>query len=70
MENKQEELEICVQLQGHDFTVVTKTLWDSSRDWNAVMYFLGKTGQLDVTVELLLMHESNWSVSGSAGGCD
>jgi len=37
MENKQEELEICVQSQGHDHIAVTETWWDSSRDWNAVI---------------------------------
>jgi len=37
MGNKQEELEICVQLQGHDFIAITETWWDSSHDLNAVM---------------------------------
>jgi len=32
MGNKQEELEICVCSQGHDFTAITKTWWDSSHD--------------------------------------
>ncbi|PKU38936.1 hypothetical protein llap_10761 [Limosa lapponica baueri] len=34
--NKQEELELHVQLWGHDLTAVTETWWDSSHDWNAV----------------------------------
>ncbi|GAB0205340.1 hypothetical protein GRJ2_002999600 [Grus japonensis] len=37
MGNKQEELEVCVQSQGHDLIAVTETWWDSSHDWNAVM---------------------------------
>lgn len=37
MGNKQEELEICVQLQGHNLTVTAKTWWDRSHGWNAVM---------------------------------
>ncbi|GAB0207210.1 hypothetical protein GRJ2_003186600 [Grus japonensis] len=37
MGNKQEELEVCVQLQGHDLIAITETWWDSSHDWNAVM---------------------------------
>jgi len=35
--NKQEELEICVQSQGHDLIAITETWWDSSHDWNAVI---------------------------------
>jgi len=37
MDNKQEEVEICVQLQGHDRITITEKWWDSSHDWNAVM---------------------------------
>jgi len=37
MGNKQEELETCVQSQGHDLTAITETRWDSSDDWNDVM---------------------------------
>jgi len=37
MGNKQEELEICVWLQGHDLIAFTETCWDSSHDWNTVM---------------------------------
>lgn len=37
MGNKQEELEICVRLQGHDLIAVTEMWWDSSHDWNVVM---------------------------------
>ncbi|GAB0208569.1 cAMP-dependent protein kinase inhibitor alpha [Grus japonensis] len=37
MGNKQEELEVCVQSQGHDLIAITETWWDSSHDWNAVM---------------------------------
>mgnify|MGYP001855590770 CR=1 FL=1 len=37
MGNKQEKLEICVQLQGHDLTVITEIWWVSSHDWNAVI---------------------------------
>jgi len=36
MGNKQEELEI-VWSQGHDFTTITETWWDSSHDWNAAI---------------------------------
>jgi len=32
MGNKQEELEICVQLQGHDLIAITETWWDSLHD--------------------------------------
>jgi len=35
--NKQEELEIYVQSQGHDFIAITETWWDSSHDWNVVI---------------------------------
>ncbi|GAB0209016.1 hypothetical protein GRJ2_003367300 [Grus japonensis] len=35
--NKQEELEVCVRLQGQDLIAITETWWDSSQDWNAVM---------------------------------
>jgi len=34
MGNKQEELEVCVQLQGHDFIAVMETWWEGL---NAVM---------------------------------
>ncbi|GAB0193231.1 mitochondrial enolase superfamily member 1 [Grus japonensis] len=37
MGNKQEELEVCVQSQGHDLIAITETRWDSLHDWNAVM---------------------------------
>ncbi|GAB0203090.1 hypothetical protein GRJ2_002774600 [Grus japonensis] len=37
MGNKQEELEVCVWLQGHDLITITETWWDSSHDWTAVM---------------------------------
>jgi len=37
MGNKQEEMEICVQSQGHDLTAITETWLDNSHDWNAVM---------------------------------
>ncbi|GAB0190477.1 hypothetical protein GRJ2_001513000 [Grus japonensis] len=37
MGNKQEELEVCVHLQGHDLVVITETWWDRSRDWNVIM---------------------------------
>jgi len=37
MGNKQEKLEICVQLQSHDLTAVPETWWDSSHDWNSVI---------------------------------
>jgi len=35
--NKQEELEICVWLQGFDLIAITEICWDSSHDWNIVM---------------------------------
>lgn len=37
MGNKQDELEICVRLQGYNLIAIKETWWDSSRDWNAVM---------------------------------
>ncbi|GAB0185698.1 hypothetical protein GRJ2_001035100 [Grus japonensis] len=37
MGNKPEELEICVQSQGHNLIAITETGWDSSHDWSAVM---------------------------------
>ena len=37
MGNKQEELKICVWLQGHDLTAITETQWDSLHDWNSVI---------------------------------
>ena len=36
MGNKQDGLEICVQLQGRNLIAMTETWWDSSHDWNAV----------------------------------
>lgn len=30
MGNRQEESEVCVQLQGYDLTGITETWWDSS----------------------------------------
>jgi len=35
--NKQEEIEICMQSQGHDLIVITETWWDNSQDWNAII---------------------------------
>lgn len=35
--NKQDQLEICVQSQTFNLTVITETQWDSSHDWNAAM---------------------------------
>lgn len=35
--NRQEELEICVQLQGYDLSAITEIWWDSLHNWNAVM---------------------------------
>ena len=61
MGNKQEELEICVQLQGHDLIAITETWWDSLHDWNVVtegcelLCFLGKIGWRGGVVELLFM---------------
>jgi len=37
MENKQEELKICVQSEGHDLVAITETWWDNSHDWHAVL---------------------------------
>jgi len=37
MGNKQEKLEICVRLQGHDLTAVTETWWDSSYHCHAII---------------------------------
>ena len=37
MGNKQEELEICMRLPGHDLIAVTEMWWDSSHDWNVLM---------------------------------
>jgi len=37
MGNKQQELEICVQSQGHDLIAITVAWWDNSHDWNAVI---------------------------------
>jgi len=37
MGNKQEELEICVQSEGHDLIAITATWWGSSYDWKAVI---------------------------------
>lgn len=34
MGNKLDELEICVQSQAFDFTVITERQWDSLHDWN------------------------------------
>jgi len=37
MGNKQEELDICVQSQGHDLIAITEIWWDSLHDWNFVI---------------------------------
>ncbi|GAB0210021.1 mitochondrial enolase superfamily member 1 [Grus japonensis] len=37
MGNKQEELEMCVCLQGYDLIYITETWWDGSYDWSAGM---------------------------------
>ncbi|GAB0210150.1 hypothetical protein GRJ2_003480800 [Grus japonensis] len=37
MGNKQEELEMCVRLQGYDLIGITETWWDSSCDWSVGM---------------------------------
>lgn len=37
MDNKCDELEICVQLQGYGLPGITGTWWDSSHDWSAEM---------------------------------
>lgn len=37
MQNRQEELEIYVRLQGCNLIEITETWWDSSHDWNAVL---------------------------------
>ena len=35
--NKQEELEVCVQLQSSELIGIMQTWWDSSHDWSAVV---------------------------------
>ena len=35
MGNKQEELEVCTQLQSYDLIGIMETWWDSSPDWSA-----------------------------------
>ena len=35
--NKQEELEAIVQQANYDLVAITKTWWDHSHDWSAVM---------------------------------
>ncbi|GAB0200352.1 hypothetical protein GRJ2_002500600 [Grus japonensis] len=37
MGNKQEELEMCVRLQGYDLIGITETWWDGSYDWSIGM---------------------------------
>ena len=37
MGNKQEELEMCTCLQGHDLIGITEMWWDGSYDWNVGM---------------------------------
>lgn len=37
MENKQEVLEVCMQLQGCNLIGFTETWWDSSHDQSAAM---------------------------------
>ncbi|GAB0185603.1 hypothetical protein GRJ2_001025600 [Grus japonensis] len=37
MGNKQEELEMCVRLQGYDLIGITETWWDRSYDWSVGM---------------------------------
>ena len=37
MGNKQEELEVCMQLQGYDLIGVPETWWDSSQEWARVL---------------------------------
>jgi len=37
MGDNQEEIEICVQLQGYNLIAITEIWWDNLHDWNAVM---------------------------------
>lgn len=40
MGNKQEELEVCGQLQGYNLVWIMKTWWDSSHDWMLWMQWM------------------------------
>jgi len=42
--NKQEELQVCVCLQGYDVTDISETWWDDSLNWN-----VGIDGYLSAT---------------------
>ncbi|PKU42357.1 rna-directed dna polymerase from mobile element jockey- hypothetical protein [Limosa lapponica baueri] len=63
MGNKQEELEICVQSQGHN--LIAETWWDSSHDWNAVMdgYILFRKE----AIKLSILSRSRWMAAQSSG---
>jgi len=37
MRNKQEELKMCVCLQGYDLIGITETWWDGCYDWSVGM---------------------------------
>lgn len=58
LENKQEELEVCMQLQGYNLIGVTET-WDSVQEWAGVLQWVGtgtleRTGWRSMDVELPL----------------
>lgn len=46
MGNKQEELEVCVQLQGYNLIGITEMCWDSSHNWSAAVNKLFRKDRL------------------------
>lgn len=44
MRNECDDLEMCVQFQGHDHTGITETWQDGSHDWSIAMEGCGLFG--------------------------
>lgn len=72
MSNKQEELQICDQSQGHDLITVTETWRKRSHDWNVVRdgSVLFRRDRPGGKVVMVFVCVSNWNVLSFAWGED
>ena len=69
--NKQEELKVCVHLQGYDLIDITEKWKDSSHEESAVWMdtsSLGRAGHEGKEGKLPCMQESSWKAWSSAWG--
>ena len=68
MGNKQEELQVCVCLQGCDVIGITEAWWDDSYDWNVGIDEykllrkdrLGRSGRPSTSVTTRIPWTSSW----------